>query len=121
MKNCEVILVFDAYKVKNNPGSTERIDNITVVYTKEAETADHYIEKFARSVGKNYKIRVATSDRLEQLIIFGGGAYRVSAEEFLKEIEDIEEKIEEIITVTNNQQLTDFNDNIIIIENPQSE
>ncbi len=106
--NSEIIVVFDAYKVKNNPGSTERIDNITVVYTKEAETADHYIEKFARSVGKNYKIRVATSDRLEQLIIFGGGAFRISSDDFLKEIENAEDKMVEMINELNQREQNEY-------------
>jgi len=112
MQNFEIIIVFDAYKVKNNPGSTEKIGNVTVVYTKEAETADHYIEKFAKKAVKNYKVRVATSDRLEQLIIFGGGAFRISAEEFLKEIEMTEDKIDELISNLNTEQKNKFNDGI---------
>ncbi len=97
MKNHEIIVVFDAYKVKNNPGSCEEIGNITVVYTKEAETADAYIERTAKEIGKNYDVTVATSDRLEQLIIYGTGATRISAEEFLKEIEQTEERISDIL------------------------
>ena len=103
MKNCEIIIVFDAYKVKGNPGSCEKMGNVTVVYTKEAETADSYIEKAATEYSKNYKVRVATSDRLEQIIIFGSGAYRISADEFLKDIELTEEKIGEIISDLNSQ------------------
>lgn len=68
-KKCEVILVFDAYKVKENTGDVEKIDNINVVYTKEAETADMYIEKVSHKLAKNNKVRVVTSDALEQLII----------------------------------------------------
>ena len=93
----EIILVFDAYKVKGNLGSTEKIGNIDVVYTKEAQTADSYIEKVAKELKKNYRVRVATSDRLEQMIIFGSGAERISEKEFLKEILLAEEKIREII------------------------
>ncbi len=97
MKNYEIIIVFDAYKVKNNPGSLENIGNVTVVYTKEAETADSYIERTAKEIRKNYDVTVATSDRLEQIIIYGTGAIRISAEEFLKDVEQTEEKISDIL------------------------
>ena len=66
-----VILVFDGYKVKNNPGTVEKYHNIYVVYTKEAETADQYIEKTNGSLARANQVRVATSDRLEQVIILG--------------------------------------------------
>ncbi len=94
---CELILVFDAYKVKNNPGEIEKIHNISVVYTKEAETADMYIEKATHKLGKHHKVRVATSDNLEQLIILGQGALRISADAFLKEVETVEEAIRAVI------------------------
>lgn len=94
---CELILVFDAYKVKNNPGEVEKIHNISVVYTKEAETADMYIEKATHRLGKHHKVRVATSDSLEQLIILGQGALRISADAFSKEVLSVEESIREII------------------------
>ena len=81
-KKCEVILVFDAYKVKGNPGSVEKYKNISIVYTKEAETADTYIEKATYEIGKHHRVRVATSDGLEQVIILGHGALRQSAEAF---------------------------------------
>ncbi len=97
MKNYEIIIVFDAYKVKNNPGSLEKIGNVTVVYTKEAETADNYIERTAKEIHKNYDVTVATSDRLEQIIIYGTGAIRISAEEFLKDVEQTEVKISDIL------------------------
>jgi len=82
-----LILVFDAYKVKGNPGSIQKINNIYVVYTKEAETADQYIEKTVHSMAKKNDIIVATSDRLEQMIIYGDGATRLSAREFQAEVE----------------------------------
>lgn len=82
-----LILVFDAYKVKGNPGSIQKINNIYVVYTKEAETADQYIEKTVHSMAKKNDIIVATSDRLEQMIIYGDGATRLSAREFKLEVE----------------------------------
>ena len=82
-----LILVFDAYKVKGNPGSVNLFDNIYVVYTKEAETADQYIEKTVHKMAKNNDITVATSDGLEQMIIYGEGATRLSAREFKEEVE----------------------------------
>lgn len=94
---CELILVFDAYKVKNNPGEVEKIHNISVVYTKEAETADMYIEKVTKELGKRHRVRVATSDNLEQLIILGHGALRISADQFLKEVEEAERAIRDLL------------------------
>lgn len=94
---CRLILVFDAYKVKGNIGSVEHINGIDVVYTKEAETADAYIEKVTHELAKKHRVRVATSDGLEQLIILGNGAQRVSANEFYKELTDTENKIREYI------------------------
>ncbi len=93
----EIILVFDAYKVKGNHGEVEKIENITVVFTKEAETADAYIEKITHKLSKNHRVRVATSDGLEQLIILGDGAERISASSFIKEMEETEKEIEELI------------------------
>lgn len=97
-KQCELILVFDAYKVKGNTGSVEKIHNINVVYTKEAETADMYIEKTTHELGKKHRVRVATSDSLEQIIILAGGATRISANEFLSEVKSAEKAIMEIIS-----------------------
>ena len=97
---CELIVVFDAYKVKNNPGEVEKIHNITVVYTKEAETADMYIEKATKQLGKHHKVRVATSDNLEQLIIIGHGALRISADAFLEEVKTTEDSIRSILEET---------------------
>lgn len=97
-KKCEVILVFDAYKVKENTGDVKKIDNINVVYTKEAETADMYIEKVSHKLAKNNKVRVVTSDALEQLIILEGGALRVSSKEFFYEIKQAEDDIRNIIS-----------------------
>lgn len=97
-RQCEVILVFDAYKVPGNPGEVSRFHNIYVVYTKEAETADAYIEKATYEIGKRNKVRVATSDNLEQLIILGHGAIRVSADLFRAEVEQVGEQISTILT-----------------------
>jgi predicted RNA-binding protein with PIN domain len=105
-KGFEVILVFDAYLVKGNKGSTEKDGNIYVVYTKEAETADNYIEKTATALSKEYKVRVATSDYLEQVIIIGRGAERMSANDLKNEVDavnkTIKEKLESIKPVKNN-------------------
>ena len=78
-KQATVILVFDGYLVKGNIGTVYEYNNIFVVYTKEAETADHYIERVVTSMPKHYKVRVATGDGLEQLIIYGQGAIRMTA------------------------------------------
>lgn len=94
---CHLILVFDAYKVKGNPGEVGKYHNIHVVYTKEAETADMYIEKVTKEMAKDHRVRVATSDGLEQLIIMGHGAMRVSAAEFYREVMEVKEKVREII------------------------
>lgn len=97
-KKCETILVFDAYKVKGNAREVEKVNNISIVYTKEAETADMYIEKVTHTLAKkNNKVRVVTSDALEQIIILGNGALRVSSKEFLGEIQQAEENIRAII------------------------
>ena len=96
-KRCEVIVVFDAYKVKGNHREIEKVNNITVVYTKEAETADMYIEKASLDLAKKHKVRVVTSDALEQVIIIGNGALRVSSREFQGEVKSAEENIRTII------------------------
>ena len=96
-KQCELILVFDAYKVKGGVGSVETVGNISVVYTKEAETADMYIEKTAHELGRKRRVRVATSDALEQMIILGSGAVRISANEFREEVDAAEREIRDFI------------------------
>ncbi|MBQ7046811.1 MAG: NYN domain-containing protein, partial [Oscillospiraceae bacterium] len=96
-RQCCLILVFDAYKVKGNVGEVEKIHNINVVYTKEAETADMYIQKATNELAKEHRVRVATSDGAEQLIILGSGAYRVSASEFLDEVRAVEKSIRDFI------------------------
>jgi small GTP-binding protein len=97
MRQCEIILVFDAYKVKGNHGSVEKTGGIYVVYTKEAETADAYIEKATYDLGRTHRVRVATSDGLEQLIILGHGALRVSARVFKQEVEQTQGQIARLI------------------------
>lgn len=97
---CHLILVFDAYKVKGNMGEIGKYHNIHVVYTKEAETADMYIEKVTRDIGAKHRVRVATSDGLEQLIIMGHGAIRISAAEFEREVAEVKEKVRALIGKT---------------------
>ena len=98
---CELILVFDAYRVKGQHREVEKINNINVVYTKEAETADMYIEKVTHTLAKNNRVRVVTSDGMEQSIILGHGALRVSSQAFLTEVELAQKEIREIIESKN--------------------
>ena len=86
-RKCTLILVYDAYKVEGNPGEVLKYHNIYIVYTKEAETADQYIEKTVRRIAKNADVTVATSDGLEQVIIMGQGAHRMSAPGLKEEVE----------------------------------
>ena len=92
-----VILVFDAYKVPGNLGSVSRYHNIHVVYTKEAETADSYIEKTTYSIARHHKVQVATSDNLEQVIILGHGALRISAAELRAQVGQVKQQIDQIL------------------------
>ncbi len=95
VKDLVLIVVFDAYLVKGSIGSVEEYHNIFVVYTKEAETADHYIERVVNRLPKEYRVRVATSDGLEQIIISGQGAIRMSARELRLEVQQTERQIRE--------------------------
>lgn len=100
-KKCRVIVVFDAYRVKGGERHFEKHENVDVVYTAEAETADMYIEKTAHEKAKDYLVRVATSDRLEQMIIVGSGAFKVSADEFKLEVEQADMEISRMIEELN--------------------
>lgn len=114
-RKCSVAAVFDAYRVRGGQRHTERQGNITVVYTAEAETADTYIERTtyemagkggssaAGTGSRQYRVRVATSDRLEQIIIMGNDAARVSAGDFRQEVEQVNEEIAEFIKKLNRQ------------------
>ncbi len=86
IRKCTLILVFDAYKVEGFPGEIQQYHNIHVVYTKETETADQYIEKVAHEIGRKYEVTVATSDGTEQVIIRGQGCHLLSAKELHTEI-----------------------------------
>ncbi|MGI6006666.1 MAG: NYN domain-containing protein [Ruminococcus sp.] len=92
-RNETVILVFDAYRVEGHVEEVLKYHNIYVVYTREAETADQYIEKTVHEIGRKYEVTVATSDRLEQIIIRGGGGRLISARELEEEIEMIRQEI----------------------------
>ncbi len=100
-RKCRVILVFDAYKVKGGQGSVEKYHNIRLVYTKEAETADAYIERATYEIGKHHRVRVATSDGPEQLIILGHGALRLSASAFRAEVEEVQGRIADVLEQNN--------------------
>ena len=100
-RKCRVILVFDAYKVKGGLGSVEKYHNITIVYTKEAETADAYIERATYEIGRQHRVRVATSDGPEQVIILGHGALRVSASAFHEEVMEVQKQIGDAVWQNN--------------------
>ena len=93
--NQVVIVVFDAHLVEGGLGSLEEYHNITVVYTKEAETADHYIEQAAWKLSKNDQVTVATSDRIEQIIIISHGAQRMSAGDLKNAVQSAKEELNE--------------------------
>ena len=105
-KKNRVIAVFDAYKVKGGLGSVEKYHNIHVVYTKEAETADAYIERATYELGRNHRVKVATSDGPEQLIILGHGALRLSASNFREEMEQIQGQISGVLSKNNQKTKT---------------
>lgn len=94
-KDYVVIIVFDAYKVQGNKGAVQKYNNIHVIYTKEAETADQYIEKTVHEIGKKHDVTVATSDALEQMIIWGEGAKRLSARDLQEEMRRVETDMRE--------------------------
>ena len=96
-QKCVLILVFDAYRVPGSPGSIEQYHNIHVVYTKEAETADMFIERVTHEIGRNRRVRVATSYGMEQIIILGHGALRVSARMFHEEVQNVEKQIRALV------------------------
>ena len=96
-RGCQVIVVFDAYKVKGGKGAVEQLGDLYVVYTKEAETADMYIERTTYQLSRDNRVRVATSDGLEQMIILGHGAQRMSAAELKYETDQVMAQIRDTI------------------------
>ena len=103
-RGCELIIVFDAYRVKE-PEHIDRAGSISVVYTKEAETADTYIERTAHQLAKEHRVTVATSDGLEQVIIMGSGARRMSASDLEHAVLESERAVREYIDKLNTRKL----------------
>ena len=97
VRKCHLIVVFDAYKVKGGIGSVEKRHGLDIVYTREAETADMYIEQASYDLSRKHRVRVATSDGMEQMIILGHGAERLSATELKWEVEQASEHIESVL------------------------
>jgi predicted RNA-binding protein with PIN domain len=92
-KKCRLIVVFDGYKQKGNPGEKEHFHNIQVVYTKEGETGDAYIEGLVAQIGRNYSVKVATSDSLVQVASLRSGVLRMSARELRQEVETAQKEM----------------------------
>ena len=101
IKGCKLILVFDAYRVKGGTGKSERVNGIDVVFTKEGETADSYIEKLSYDLGRKHRMKVATSDNLERVLVLGHGAQRLSAVELKWEVEQVHLQIQEFLKQQN--------------------
>ena len=104
-RGCELIVVFDAYKVKGNSGSATKKNGVHVIFTKEAQTADAYIERATYELQREHRVRVATSDNLEQVIILGHGALRVSARLFREEVDEAKCQISELVARQNLRDL----------------
>lgn len=115
-RGCKIIAVFDAYKRKDSERRHEKYHNIEVVFTKEAETADSYIEKTTYEMGKKYYVRVATSDNLEKMIILGNGAFQVSAKEFREEVKQADAEISAILDNYNRKSKMESRNRIQIPE-----
>ena len=112
----ETVVVFDAYKVSGNQGEKFQYNNIKVVYTKERELCDNYIEKLIHEIGKNENVRVVTSDNLIQLSAFRFGVRRVSAQEFEREVKAVDKNIDDLLYKINKPRPSKVGDLIKIIE-----
>ena len=112
----ETVVVFDAYKVSGNQGEKFQYNNIKVVYTKERELCDNYIEKLIHEIGKNENVRVVTSDNLIQLSAFRFGVRRVSAQEFEREVKAVDKNIDDLLYKINKTRPSKVGDLIKIIE-----
>ncbi len=111
---CELVLVFDGYRSPGNPGSHMQVHNIRVAYTRDGETGDAYIEKLVDEIGKNYRVRVVTSDNLIRLSALRSGVLRTSSKEFVTEVEDVLHQIDELLKKTNeNAHSTKVKDGIL--------
>lgn len=111
-----VLLVFDAYRVPRPVEDVERIGNVTVVFTKQAETADTYIERATYEIGKQHKVRVATADYAEQVIVLGHGAERVSAAELEAEVKAAVETLRETVDTLNARENAKFGNRPVVKE-----
>lgn len=113
-KGIELIIVFDAHLVKGNRGKFEKRGSTNIIFTKEAETADTYIETITKKLVQDYNVKVATSDRLEQIIIMGSGGIRLSANDLKIEVNQtskkISKKIEEMKPIKNNMLFDNLTD-----------
>ena len=96
-KDCEAIVVFDGYKVKDNPGTKEDESGLKIVYTKEGESADFYIENLAKDIGKNYNVKIVSSDSMVQLAALQRGSIRVSSKELIADILSVWDEIRDIL------------------------
>ncbi len=115
----ETVLVFDAYKVSGNKGTRAVYNNIKIVYTKERELGDNYIEKLISEIGKNHNVRVVTSDNLIQLSAVRFGVLRVSAKEFENEVKKVEEHIDELLYKINKTRPSKVGELVEIIKMSQ--
>jgi uncharacterized protein len=112
-EGCKIIIVFDAHMVNGSVEKKEVINNnISVVFTKDGETADAYIEKEVHNIGRKYEVYVVTSDWLEQQIIFQRGAVRISSIEFYNEVLKTENKIKSVKAKTMNTSKNSLGDNL---------
>ncbi len=107
-----VICVFDAYKVAGGQERVYRHHNIDVIFTKEAETADLYIERAAHELSRQYRVTVATSDAVEQVIIYGAGALRLSAQNFLEEVKEAEREMKTTYVAGENGKIQKIGTNL---------
>ena len=98
---CELVLVFDGFRTPGNPGSRSKYHNINVTYTSDGETGDAYIERLVDEIGKNYSVRVITSDNLIRVSAMRSGVLRTSSGEFCKEVEWVLGQIDEVLKKTN--------------------
>lgn len=112
VRKMELILVFDAYKVAGGKGSITKEGNIYVVYTKEAETADAYIERTTHELRKQHYVKVATGDGLEQIIIMSSGALRMSARDLYEDIKSVNKGITEYIDTSRPVKNNMLSDNL---------
>lgn len=108
-----VILVFDAYLVKKSGGKTYKRDGIDIIFTKEFETADHYIERQLDNIGKLTNVRVATSDNVEQQIILSRGGTRISARELEAEVNNSKNKVNHVAKKLKEEKVTALDEEII--------